>query len=327
MLEGSVRKAADRLRITGQLVEAETGHHVWADRFEGRIEDIFDLQDRITASVVAAIEPNVLLAELQRSRSKPTQSLTAYDLYLRSLPLTHQNSQDTLSEATDLLRRALALDSSYSDAWAGLADCVARQTFNGFIESWESGGQAACEAALKAVEADPENGRAVSVRAWNLSAFAGKNDEASELAARALRLHPNSAYVQTNCGWTFAYDGDTERALACFDAARRMSPLDPRGYLTFNGLAMAHLLSGNFAEVDRWTARALDQRRAVPATLRIRAAALAHLGCDDDARDLVRELLAIQPNATIDRAARLGVRDERQRAIFLEGLRLAGLPE
>jgi adenylate cyclase len=327
ILQGSIRRSANEVRVTGQLVDALTGRHVWSDRFEGNMNAIFDLQDEITSGVVSAIEPRILSSELERANVKPTDSLNAYELFLKAWPCMHEFTQAGFVQAEKLLTAALQMDPRYSDVWATLADCNARQTINGYTENWEEGSDAACSAALRAVDADPENGRALSVAAWNLALFAGKYEHATELATRALKIHPNSAYVQTNCGWAFTSTGETGDALACFVRARRMNPLDPRGYLTSVGLAFAHLLARDFEDAERWTQRALDQRPNFAASLRFRAAALAHLSRIDEAKSVTERLLKIQPNTTIRRASRACIRYRDQQALYLNGLRLAGVPE
>jgi adenylate cyclase len=327
VLEGAIKKAGHRVRITCQLAEAATGVHIWSDRFDSELTDIFDLQDEVTRSVLSALEPSLLSAETARTHSKPTESLTAYDLYLRALPEVYAFTPETLQRAEQLLQRAVSLDTRYSDAWAALADCIARQTTNAWISEWDAGRDAGLRAADKAVQADPENGRALSVAGWNYALLARKNQEAVDFARRALRIHPNSAFVQNNCGWVYTYNGEPERARIHFETALRLNPLDPRGYLIFNGLALASIIAGEFEDAERWTRRALDLRAAWPASLRFRAAALAHLGRIEEAQAVIAKLMSIQPNSSVSRAARVGIKDERHQSIMLDGLRRAGLPE
>ena len=327
ILDGSIRKSSKHLRIAGSLLEAETGRHLWADRFDGDQSDILDLQDRITTSVVSAIEPNILWAEISRSHVKPTGNLNAYDLYLRALPHIYAYTNDNFLAAEKLLRRALDLDDRFSDAWTALADCLARRTMAGWLEDWDDGRDQACAASARAVEIDPENGRALAMAACNLAMLAGRNDEALELADRSLQLHPNSVHVRTNCAWVFIYDGQPNVALQHLDIARRMNPVDPRGYLAFNAMALAHLVAHRFEEADRWTQRALDQRAQFPGTLLFRAAALANMGRLAEAAATVKDLLVVQPKASIGRMAKDGFRIPSDRAKIIEGLRIAGLPD
>jgi len=221
VLEGSIRKAGSRVRITGQLIEAATGHHVWADRFEGGLEDIFDLQDRITESVVAAIEPSIRAAEIARARSKPTERLDAYDLYLRAVPEIHTGTIDGFLRAETLLRDALVRDPGYPEALSALSDCLSRLVVRGAVGSTSARVAEACETALKAAALGSDNGSILASAAWTISMLGGLHLQGREFAERALRLHPNSADVRTASGWSFSFGGEPETALEHFEVARR----------------------------------------------------------------------------------------------------------
>jgi adenylate cyclase len=329
ILEGSIRKAGNRARVTGQLIDAITGAHIWADRVEGDLDDIFALQDRITQSVVAAIEPNLRAAETKRTQRKPTNNLDAYDLYLRALPEFDAFTEDGFRRSEALLRRALQLDPNYSEALAALADCIGRMTVGSWISDWRTGGAQARDIALQAVRADPENGTALSIAAWAMGILTGPIEQAAELAHHALRFHPNSALVRTNCGWVFVYNGESELALEHLHVARRISPLDPRGYVTMNGIAAAHFFGRRFDEAVQWARRALQENPTLHVSLRFLSAALVHLGRKEDAQDTIRELLRIQPNASLSRwrSGPMTHRYNWMREMFIEGLKAAGLPE
>ena len=154
-------------------MEASTGRHVWADQFDSELSDVFGLQDKVTVGVVTAVEPNIMSAEISRAAA-PTNNVTAYDLYLRSLPHVYAGTEDGFLTAEALLERALALDGRFSDAWAVLADCIARRTIAGWLEDWDEGTQRACHAAAQAIAFDPENSRALSVAAWGGAMLAGE---------------------------------------------------------------------------------------------------------------------------------------------------------
>jgi adenylate cyclase len=203
VLEGSVRKAGTRIRITGQLVDATSGAHIWADRFDREMVDIFALQDEVTQSVVSAIEPNLRSAEIARKNTVPTQNLAAYGLYLRALAELGPLAREGLQKAEGLLRRAVELDPHYSDAWAALADSLGRQVVGRFRSGTEVSAEAR-NAALMAVKLDPDNGMALGVAAWALAVLGagGSLDQAVDFAYRALKAHPNSAVVRAYCGWT-----------------------------------------------------------------------------------------------------------------------------
>ena len=228
VLEGSVRKAGGRVRITGQLIDAISGAHVWAERIDREIADIFALQDEVTQSVVSAVEPSLRSAEIARKHNVPTQDLNAYDLCLRARTDLGSDKKEDLQAAEVLLRRAIELDPHYSDAWALLADVFALQAAAG----WRVGPEAAAElrqTALMAARVGPENGLAHAMASAYL-AFYGTAidlDQAVEFANRAIALHPNSDEVCAAVGWTFVWNGEFEKALGHLEAGLRMAPFGP----------------------------------------------------------------------------------------------------
>jgi adenylate cyclase len=327
LLEGSIRKAGQRVRISGQLIEADTGAHMWADRFEGEVSEIFELQDRITTSVVAAVEPSLRSAEIERAQRKPTESLGAYDLYLRSLPAINVYTRAGFEEAAGLLRRAIALDPTYPDALAALAECLVRMTLNGWVADKQASTAEACDLAGQAVAADPENAAALAIAAWAYSTLGVRFEQSLDLANRALDLHPNSVHVRSFCGWVFHYLGDSLRAIEQFEAARRLSPVDPKSYFPMLGLAVAHFFARHFEETVALTGRILTEVPTHNVARRYRAAALAHLGRLEEAKEAIIELLKGQPNSSLRSARSSGFHDPRMTELYVTGLERAGLPE
>jgi adenylate cyclase len=327
LLEGSIRKAGQRVRISGQLLETATGAHLWADRFDGEIAEIFELQDRITRSVVIAVEPSLRLAEIERAQRKPTDNLDAYDLYLRALPAINVYTRTGFEEAEGLLRRAVALDPTYADALAALAECLVRMTVNGWAADKQASTAEACELAGRAIAADPENASVLAVAAWAYSTLGIRFDQSLDLANRALALHPNSVHVRSFCGWVFHYMGDSLRAIEQFEEARRLSPVDPKGYFPMLGLAAAHFFAGHFEETVTLTGRVLAEVATHNVARRYRAAALAHLGRIDEAQAIVAELLKAQPTSSLRTSRSTGFHDPRMAELYLTGLEKAGLPE
>jgi TolB-like protein/DNA-binding SARP family transcriptional activator len=228
VVEGSVRKSGNRVRLVAQLIGTETGAHIWADRYEGDLRDIFALQDEITERIVAAVEENVQAAEIKRSRAKPTDSLTAYDLYLRALPAYFGQTEVDYERTQALLGKALEADSEYAEVLGTLTDTVTGATLQGWHGSWTRGGEEVCQLAGRALAAGPDNSTCVVSAAFAYGVLLNRFEEAQELADRALMLHPNSVLVRNRVGAVYTVCGESEKAIAQCEAARRMNPLDSR---------------------------------------------------------------------------------------------------
>jgi adenylate cyclase len=242
VLEGSIRKAANRVRITGQLIEATTGHHIWADRFDGSLDDIFDLQDRLTESVVGSIVPSVQRAEIARAYAKPTENLAAYDLYLRALGRFYARSQSAFEEALTLLERAIRLDPEYALAKALFAGVVVSRDTGGWSNAEEKA--KATSLAREAVHSNRDDPDTLRFAAHALSHIAHDYELALSTIARAIRLNPNSAQALMRAGWVHLHAGDYEPALGYFEQAIRLSPLDlEMGNMLF-GAGVACLVQG-----------------------------------------------------------------------------------
>ncbi len=297
LLQGSVRRVGDDLRITGTLIEAGTSKNVWADHFDGRIQEIFDLQRRVTEGVVGAVEPSLHLLETDRVSKKPTSDLTAYDLYLRALPHLRSQAPDSLRMAETLLRQSASIDPNYSTALAFLSDCIVRQCYQG-IRDWNEGIKAASDIARKAADADPQDPFALIVAAWIFCTLQGRFDEGRDLASRAVRLHPNSAYVCHQAGFVMCCVGDLTAADELLSRALRLNPLDPRKYLIFIGLGQVAFFKRQFEEAIKWFNRSIEYLPTGPINYLFKAAALFYLGKIDAARDTAQfgqSLRALSP--------------------------------
>jgi|tagenome__1003787_1003787.scaffolds.fasta_scaffold20929232_2 adenylate cyclase len=326
VLEGSIRRAGNKLRITGQLIEAATGSHIWADRFDGELDDIFDLQDRITQDIVAAIEPNIRAVEIKRARSKPTESLDAYDLYLRALPEFHSYTEQGFKKAQAILEQAVARDPDYADAWGALADCIGRLIMSGWVKDREAATEKVRNAAARAVETGSENGWALANAAWAYALTLGNTPKALLLADQALRLHPNSAHVLMQSAVVLMYGGELDRAFDAVEKARRISPLDTRSYTIFATLAGCYYFSHRYEEAIAWANRAIGQSPSFPVAYRFLAAALAQLGRLDEARAAVDKLIEVQPTSSLT-LSRTAAYVQPLSDLYVDGLRKAGLPE
>jgi adenylate cyclase len=326
LLEGTVRRDGGRVRITGQLVEAGTGRQLWTGHYDGDMTDIFALQERIAASVLSAVEPNLRQAEIERARSKPPGSIGAYDLYLQALPPLYAYTQEGFREAERLLRAALERDAAYSDALAALADCIGRMALNGWLPDREAGFVESRALARRAVLSDPGNPISLATAAWSYAMFSGEFDDALELADRALALHPNSLAIRSYCGWVFAYAGQSDRAIEQFEAARQMSPVDPRDYFPLLGIATAHFFARRFDAAARLCERIIALVPSHTIARRYLCAALAHAG-RAEAGDAAAELLRRQPDYSLASAGASRFRHPWMLDLYVSGLREAGIPE
>jgi TolB-like protein len=328
VLEGSVRKVGGRVRITGQLIEAATGYHVWADRFDGNLEEVFDLQDRITEHVVAAIEPNLQFAEIERLRRRTTTNLNAYDHLLHAQQLEYQFTDDSLTAAIRHCKQAVDIDPIYAPAMALAAYCYGERRFQGWtrdIPGETREGLQFTEQALEHGKFDPNVLWMCALAAWQLGL---DTKRAQELAYRSLETNPNSAIACTIAGWIEAYSGHYSTGKELLGRAQRLSPRDPRAWFTASGMAIAHLGEGRFEEGAAWARKALAQNPRYTVAMRLLAANLANLGNIEAASDAVAQFLRIEPDLTIAKLrARLVFMNPDLWNNLTHGLRLGGLIE
>jgi adenylate cyclase len=328
VLEGSVRKAGNRVRITGQLIDTATAAHIWADRFDSALDDIFELQDQVASSVAGAIEPKLGQSEIERASRKPTASLTAYDLYLRALAQSYRFSEEGIAEAVVLARQALAIDPAFTPAAVMVGRCRRLQRLQGWGALSDEDIGEACRLARQALEAERDDAETILQAAWTLFFLAGEVAMAAAALDRALALNPNTAHAWLLRGSIHAVRNQPEAAIEAIERARRLSPFDP--YTFHNALytALAHLAARRFELAIEWADRALhDQPRLVTA-MRVKVAANAHLGRLDEARTELGRTLAINPKLTIAgylEYARFAAPEVLE--LLVTGLRLAGLPE
>jgi len=326
VLEGSVRKSANRVRITGQLIDAATLSHLWADRFDSQLDDVFDLQDRVTTHVIGAILPHLERAEIGRAQHKPTESLTAYDFYLRALAKSYDFTEGNLLEALAFIERALVLDTGYSDAWALKADVLCRLMQGGW-RSWSEGSSEARDAALRGVQNDPDSAFALSVAAFTQAFGGGSIDQALDYADRAVKLHPHSASVLTLAATPYNFNGDFEKALRALEQARLVNPVDPRAYLTLHMIAVAHFFQHQFDDAAKYCYAAIENNPRFTVAWRFLAASLAYLGRMEEATHAIGRLLALQPNSSLRVSRGNNFRHPWMLDLFVNGLEKAGLPK
>jgi TolB-like protein/DNA-binding SARP family transcriptional activator len=327
LLEGSVRKAGERVRIACQLIDAGSGRHLWSDRFEGTLSDVFDLQDRITSSAIGAIEPKLRGAEIERARRKPTGNIDAYDLYLRALALHNTVNYEDSREGLRLLGRAIELDPDYAAAYGLAAYCHLRQRQRGWVASVTSEGVRLARLAARKGQDDPD---ALWMAGISLAMLIGESDEALALIERSLQLNPNSAGAWMVSGMARAYANDTTTAITHFQRAIELNPLDPLVYIAWYGIAFAHFSAERYEESSAWVDRSLRALPSYPPALRLKIAICGVQGQKQEGEKWAERLLAIIPDTTVSQM-RLhfepGVKSPDCRDRLISGLRLAGLPE
>jgi TolB-like protein/tetratricopeptide (TPR) repeat protein len=327
VLEGSVRKAANRVRITGQLIDAATGTHLWADRFDGELKDIFDLQDDVATRVVRAIAPKMEQAEVARAKRKPTESLDAYDCFLRGTENLHRQTPEGVDEALRLLKQAIALDPDYAAAHGTAAYCHAMRKSSGWvihrehIEETSRFGRAA-------VELGKDDAVALSRAGHAIAYVVGDLDAGARLIDRALELNPNLALAWFHSGWLKVWFGDPETAIRHFADFRRMSPVGPLMIRTNSGIAFAHVLAGRYDEASSHAEQALSENPDSHQALRMAALSHALAGRMEMAERAMERLRQIDPALRVSNLRDLTpLRRPEHVARYAEGMRKAGLPE
>lgn len=328
VLEGSLRKAAGRIRITGQLIEAGTGAHLWAERFEGTLDDIFQLQDQIAASVAGAIAPQVELAEIERAKREPTASLTAYDCYLRGLAHVHRGSRQSIQEAIPLFDKAIGLDPEFASAHAMAAWCYFWRKVNGWMTDRPQEIAAGTKLARRAVELGRDDAVALTRAGHALAHFTGDLDASIALLDRAAFLNPNLAAAWFLGGFLRTWRGEAQGAIEHFEQAMRLSPVDPELYRMQAGIAMAHLFAGRVEAASGWAEEAYANLPGFLMAIGIVAASRAFAGHTAEARRAMDHLRQLDPELRISNIKDwLPIHRPEDLAIFADGLRKAGLPE
>jgi TolB-like protein len=328
VLEGSVRKSASRIRVIGQLVDAVTGAHLWADRFEGALEDIFDLQDKLAVSVVGAISRRLEQAEIERATRRPTQNLDSYDYYLRGMANLYQWTRKGNSEALELFHNAFRLDPKFAAAYGMAAWCYDLRKWNGWMVDYARESEETARLADRAAELGKDDAIALCMAGFALSHVVGDHGRAAALIDRSLALNVNLAAAWNASGWVRTFLGETSEAIEHLERAMRLSPLDPLMYLMQSATALAHFVAGRYDQAVVWAAKAHREQPNALASLRILAASSALAGRLEEARDAIAKALSLDPNTRISNLKeRTGRHPPEDFARYADALRLAGLPE
>jgi adenylate cyclase len=325
VLEGSVRKAGSRLRITGQLIDASSGAHLWADKFDGGLEDVFDLQDRITDKVVGAIEPTLRKVEIDRARRKPAENLDAYDLYLRALPHVYAFRPDENLVALKLLDRAIELDPNYAAALGHAAWCHEQRIVRGW--PGEDDPKVAIALARRALAAGSDDALALATGGFTLVMVARDYDNGLDALRRALARNPGSGFIAFLASTALAMAGNPQESLVQAERAMALSPLDPAFFLYLTIAGMAQLFSGQPDRALELARRSASLYADWDSTYWVLVPAYVQLGRLAEAEAALARLRLLAPGLTVSSARqRFPIRDPASMAMILDGLRTAGLP-
>jgi adenylate cyclase len=325
VLEGSVRKASGKVRITGQLIDPVTGAHLWADRFERDLTDVFALQDEVTLAVVSAIQPKMLQTEIEMATRRRPENLTAYDFYLRAMQQFYLVTREGLAEAIRLFHRALELDPRFGSVAALAGVCHMQNVVLGYSNDPQFDRKEAVRLARLALSIDDGDPETLATASITSAFMVGDSEAEIEMADRAVALNPNS-WTTWNCrGHVYRIAGLPEEAIRSFERAIRMSPVDPRLHTTLTGIGMALIELRRFDEAIGVGKKSLRKNPSYVATYRCLASAFAHLGRDGEAHDAAARVLEIDPAFTISAFIARG--GQTNAKLLIEGLRKAGLPE
>ena len=328
VLEGSVRKFGRRVRITGQLIDSASGVQIWAERFDGTLDDVFDLQDRVASGVAGAIEPRLLLAEIERAGRKPTESLDAYDFYLRAQAQVFKRTQQSMAESVRLARRALELDPGYALAMARLGLSQMMRYQRHWIPAAGREVEEGIRMARQAIAAAGGDPLVLDFAGLTLSVLAGDNDAALSALDHAIVRNPNFALAFGHRALVLAYLNQPEEAISSVEQAIRLSPFDPGMFSFCATLGVAHFAAGRYEAALRWAEEALRENCGMPA-LRLKLSLCGHLGRVDEAAECVRRFRESDEEPTI--AHLMSGVGKGAAAVLIarmaEGLRKACVPE
>jgi tetratricopeptide (TPR) repeat protein len=305
-----------------------TGAHLWADRFDGGLEDIFDLQDQVTSSVVGAIAPKLEQAEIERAARKPTENLDAYDYYLRGVAALHQVTHEANDEALRLFRRAIELDPKFASAYGMAARCYDQRKLCGWVTDRERDVAETRQLARRAAELGRDDAVALCTAGFSLAYVAGELENGAKLIERALVLNPNLAWGWLYSGWVQVWFGNAEAGIERLKRTMRLSPQDPQIGSMYAGIAYGHFVAGRYAEAIAAAETAILERPEHNSALRILAASCAILGDQVRAEKAMGRLRELDPALRVSNLRYLiPLRRPDDYNRLADGLRKAGLPE
>jgi tetratricopeptide (TPR) repeat protein len=328
VLEGSVRKSVDKIRITAQLLEGETGSQLWADRFGGALDDIFDMQDRVTENVVAIVEPRLKRAEIERARRKHPERLDAYDLYLRSLPGVYSTRPGPINEAIELLERAAARDPNFALAPMMASHAYLLRSAMQLEGTQDDDAARSIAHARRALAIAGDDPAVLAQTGFVLVHRAREYEEGFALLRRAVAENPNSTVVLNCIGVSSLLGGDLDEGEAFLKHAVELNPNDMGVHWELTGIAHIQIIQGRYEDALVFAGRSLAANPGYDPTHWMLIAANAYLGRMDVARRCVEGLQSISPGVTLSRIRRgQHARDPHRIDVVIEGIRMAGLPE
>jgi adenylate cyclase len=328
VLEGSVRRSGGRVRITGQLIDAATGAHLWADRSDGELKDIFDLQDQVTSSVVGAIAPRLEQAEIERAKSKPTSSLDAYDHFLRGMASFNLATRGGIEDSLKSFTRAIELDPTFASPYGWAIIAYARRKQGLWMEDVDAEISRGMHFSRTVIDLGKDDAAALSAGGFGLAFLGGQLDAGLALTDRALALNPNLAIAWMSSGWIRSYVGEPEIALKHLAHGMRLSPLDAQMFQFYLAASLAARCASQFEEAAAWSTKVLQEQPDYLPALWSYAVASALAGRIEDARATMSRVLQLDPSVSLSRMPILTVlRRSEDRARFREGALMAGMPE
>lgn len=329
VLDGSVRRAGSRLRVSAQLIDAETGAHLWAEKFEGAAQDVFAFQDAITESVVGLVEPTIRKAEIERARRKPPSSLAAYELFLQAIPSLYGMVPANYTAAIALLERAIEIDPGFAPALAFAAWAYEKHlSLSSDVAVQMRDTERCLELAEKALAAGADDPMVLGICGWIAALVESDMPRGLGALRRSLAANPNNFVVLTLAGYANAGGGDLAEARRCLTRVLAISPGSPDAFQCLTGLAMIEVLEGNFEQAVALCQQSLATFNEWPFTYVTLAAAYAYLGRDQEARSTVDRLLELTPGMTIPALlSRPANRVPGRWPVVVEGVKRAGLPE
>ena len=326
LLEGSVQKAGNRLRIIVQLIETEGGAHVWSSRFDGAVEEFFDLEDRITEQVAGALQPSIRIAEIERSRRKRPQDLGSYDYTMRAMPHVWALEKEESVKALDLLEKALAIDPEYPLALSLAGWCHAQRSVYNWADDIAESQAMARSLAERAAEMSGDDPIILTVLGA-VHTFVRNYGTARVLLERAVTLDPNAAWAWSRLGWLENYADQSQKAIGNFERALRLSPIDPMNFNNYVGIASAHEVAQEYDKAAAFYQRALEERPNASWIYRNLASSLSGAGRVEEANHAFVEVLRSYPDLTVSKYKQAMVFSPAALNRMAENLRKLGLPD